>query len=308
MKELELTGALDGLKIVDVADLARYKRAIADGEQMGFAYYFPGLLSYNRPGRCAVLLIEDEGSVCVFRWTAGNDKAKLDIHVAPAPMNTKVLQRCLERANDFNHDTGARVLKLDAKDADIVASLPELRVKARKSQYLYAPDAFADISGRRYRTVRRNVTKIQAMDKLEVLPFVTAHTEACLELLQKWRKHHRTTHGTMGGVGTSRRILELATKFELPDMHGEVMFIDDKLVSYGFGGEIRPGYAAFLEAKCDFDIQGLSFYQRYSFISRLKHYKLVNDGPDVGRAGLAQLKNSLRPVGMHTEYRAIQKQ
>ena len=308
MMKPELTGALDGLKIADISDLASYKRAITDGEQMGFAYYFPGLLSYNRPGRCALLLVEDEGSVCVFRWTAGDVKPKLEIQVAPAPMKTKVLQRCLERANDFNHDLSARVLKIDAKDADIVASAPTLRVNERKSQYLYEPHAFAEISGGKYRTLRRNVARVEAIDTLQVLPFSATHSEACLKLLQKWRKHHRATHDTMGGVGTSRRILELATRFEQPDLQGEVMFIDDKLVSFAFGGEIHPGYAAFLEAKCDFEIQGLSFYQRYSFMSRLKNYKLVNDGPDVGRAGLSQLKNSLRPVGMHAEYRAIQKQ
>ena len=186
--KLELSGALDGLKIADISALASYKRAITEGEQMGFAYYYPGLLSYNRPGRCAVLLTEDEGSVCVFRWTAGDVKPKLEIHAAPAPMNTNVLQRCLERANDFNHDLSARVLKIDAKDADIIASIPNLRVKERKSQYLYAPHAFTEISGGKYRTLRRNVSRVEAIDTLQVLPFSATHNEACLKLLQKWRK------------------------------------------------------------------------------------------------------------------------
>lgn len=56
----------------------------------------------------------------------------------------------------------------------------------------------------------------------------------------------------------------------------------------------------------DAGLPGLSYYQRHHFLLTLggQGIETVNDGPDVGRAGLAQLKNSLRPVAMHTEYRA----
>ena len=179
-------------------------------------------------------------------------------------------------------------------------------MRERRSQYLYAPDAFADISGRKFRTMRRNMSKVVSLGNVEVLPYAEEHTEPCLQLLKKWRKHHRDTHGTMGGVGTTRRIINLAGKFRSPDIHGEVITIDNTLVGFAFGGEIRPGVGAFLEAKCDFNIQGLSYFQRFNFMSKLNHFELVNDGSDVGREGLRQLKNSLRPVDMHTEYRAWQ--
>ena len=308
MASLELTDALDGLKIADLEDLARYKRAIADGEQIGFGYYFPFLLTHNRPGSRAALLVVDEDSVCVFRWTAEDAKPRLDVLMAPSPMNVNVLRRCLERANDFNGDKSARVLKIDAKDAERVAALPGLRVEERKSQYLYAPESFGDISGGKYRTVRRNVAKVQAMDALEVLPYAAAHKALCLALLRRWRRHHREAHGTMGGIGTTRRMIELAGAFDEPDVRGEVVLIGGKLVGFAFGGEIRPGYAAFLEAKCDIDIPGLSYFQRYSFMSKLERFELVNDGSGLDREGLVQLKNSLRPVGMHTEYRGTQRQ
>lgn len=307
MMDFELSGALEGLKIADISDLTLYKEAVKNGEQQGFAYYYPNVLGYNRAGKSAALLVEDEGSVCVFRRTDNDSKTRLDLLLAPSPMNPAVLQRCLERANDFNGDTSSRVLKIDEKDAEIISSVPGLRVRQRKSQFLFAPASYADISSRPFRTMRRGIAKVRARDNLEVVSYSEQHTEACLELLKKWRKNHRDRHGTMGGVGTTRQIIELAGKLGEPDIHGEVIYIDDKLVGFAFGGEIRPGYAAFLEAKCDYEIQGLSIFQRYSFMANLDQYQLINDGPDVGRTGLAQLKNSLQPVGMHIEYQARQK-
>ena len=90
-------------------------------------------------------------------------------------------------------------------------------------------------------------------------------------------------------------------------LRGEVVLLDGTLSAFAFGGEIRPGVGCFFEAKCDPGISGLSYFQRYSFLSKLTEFELVNDGTDVGRPGLRQLKTSLRPHEMHTEHRATQR-
>lgn len=306
MKIPELKGALKGLKYVDVSDLENYKLAVTNGKQIGFAYYFAGLLTQNKTGRKALLLYEDDGSLCVFRWVLNNSKPKLDIQIAPTPMNPNVLTRCFQRANDFNGDTTARLLKVDEKDLGVLSELPNIQVKKRKSQYLYAPGNFGNLSGGKFRTVRRYVSKIKSMENVEVHPYSKIYLDSCLNLLGKWGERHKQMHGTFGGFGTTRRLIQLADKIDHPDLIGEVVLIDKKLVGFAFGGEIRPGVAAFLDVKSDFEIRGLSYFQRYSFISKLNQYSIVNDGPDIGRQGLALLKNNLRPVGMHQEYRVFQ--
>ncbi len=303
----EFDGALVGLHEISSNDLEKYKNAVELGLQNGFGYCFAGLLAYGQVNRNIVLLSEDEGSVCVFRLAVDNHKQRLDLLLAPAPMNVRVLKRCLERANEFNGDNSARILKIDEKDADAVSSIPALRVKTRKSQYLYAPENFKSLSGNKFRNVRRYVNKVQSLDGLEVLPYSEAYEEACIDLLRKWRTHHREAHGTKGGVGKTRRIIKSTALVQAPDLQGEVILIKNVVVGFAFGGEIRRGHAAFLEAKCDHTVPGLSYFQRYSFMSKLTHCQIINDGPDVGRAGLAQLKNSLRPVTMHIEYQAGQR-
>ena len=263
----QLAGALDGLEPLQPADLARYQRAVEAGRQLGWAYYFPYLLARGSASRSAVLIAEECGALCLFLWRARERGERLDLLLPPVPMHPTALSLSLERANDFNADRSARVLRLDADDAALAASLPGLRVRPRKEQYLYAPAAFADLGGRRYRTLRRNVARIEGLPDLEVLPYTPGeHADACLALLRRWARHHRDAHGTAGGTGTSRRALDLAAR--LPALvRGEVIYLAGRLVAYALGGEIRPGIGCFFEAKTEPAQPGLAYFQRYRFLS-----------------------------------------
>jgi hypothetical protein len=308
MKGPELPGALDGLTLLNVTDRQRFKHAVEQGQQVGWAYYFPYLLSRsgNKLNSSALLCTEDAGSMCIFRWSVKESRPRLDLYLAPTPMNGAVLQRCLERANDFNGDYSARVERIDAKDADIAAASSGLRLRARLKQYIYSPTGLADLGGRNFRTLRRYVNRVGGLANLEVLPYSNSHAEACQALLRKWGINHRETHSDSGGMKISRRALEHLPLFSEPDVRGEIILIDDRLVGFAFGGEIRPGFASFFEAKNDASVQGLSYFQRHSFLSKLSDFDFVNDGSDVGRPGLRHIKNMLRPVSMLVIYRGTQ--
>ena len=293
------------MKALEVDDLARYKAAVEAGQQMGWGYYFPYLLSRHRAGRSAVLLAEDEGSMCVFLWQIRDSKPHLDVYVAPTPMSVPVLRRCIERANDFNGDVSARVMRVDAKDVGAV-SAANLDVRLKKLQYLFAPSAYADMGGKKFKTLRRNSSLVEQLPDVEVMPYSAAHAEGCHELLQNWRTAHREAHGTAGGVGTSRRAIDLAGTLPASDLQGEVVTVGGRLAAFAFGGEIRPGLACSFERKCDTAVRGLSYFHLRAFLQSLGDFEYVNDGSDTGRAGLRQLKESFRPAEMHEEYRARQ--
>lgn len=301
-----LSGALQGLKQADLSDLVAYDRAVDAGNQVGFGYFFPHILGFNRPAQSAALLIEDDDSICAFRWKLNENTPRLDLIVAPTPMNSAVLLRCLERANDFNSDTSARILKIDEVDVEKIGNIKSLRVIKRKSQYLYSPSEYLDLRGGRFRWIRRYVKKFEQFPGLDIRAYSSQYKKDCLKLLRRWRRDHRSAHGTQGGVGTTRRLLELADGLTAPSLEGEVIFVDGVLSAFAFGGQLRPGIGVFSEAKSDFSIAGLSVYQRYHFMAMRQGWSLVNDGPDTGRGGLEQFKRRLRPVGMHQEYSARQ--
>ena len=302
----ELTGSLQGLKILGTDDLADYMAAVEDGQQMGWRYYFPYLLSRHREGKRAVLLVEDEGSMCVFLWQTRESKPRLDVYLAPTPMNVTVLKRCIERANEFNRDRSARVMRIDAEDVDAV-SAAGISVSPRKSQYIYAPREFENLGGKKYGRLRYEINRMKRLHDVEVMPYAPSHAKACRELLERWRKAHREAHGTSGGVSTSKQAIDFAVMLPESVSRGEVVFIDGNLAAFAFGGEIRPGLACGYESKCDTKIQGLSRFQYVSHFRSLGNFRLVNAGSDAGRVGLRQLKESLRPVAMHEEHRGKQR-
>ena len=301
-----LSGALEGLRTLTAGDLVRYKAAVAAGQQMGWGYYFPNLLSKNRSGRSAALLLEDEGAICVFLWSMRDSRPHLDLYLPPVPVNVAVLRRCLERANDFNGDTSARVMRIDAKDVGAVKGA-NLKVRQRREQYIYAPQAYNDIGGKSFYTIRRNVKLIERIPNVEVLPYSVSHARACHALLEQWSQNHREAQGTAGGAGTSRRAIHLVGTMPAEELRGEVVFVNGRLAAFAFGGEIRPGLAGSFERKCDTSIRGLSYFHLRSFLQSFRDFALINDGSDTGRAGLRQIKESFRPVEMHVEYRAAQR-
>jgi hypothetical protein len=297
--------AITALKAVSPSDYAHYADALEDSQPKGSSYYLPGLLAYHRPGRREILLDHDEGSICIYRWESNKGATHLDIYLAPTPMNTSVLRRCIERANDYNQDTTARILRIDEDDASTVASLG-LRVRKRREQYLYSPKKYTDLAGKELYTVRRNCATIGKLDSVRLEPYTPAYAKECHSLLNRWRSEHKKRHGTAGGYGSSRRIIDLAGKLPEHALTGQLVLIDDKVVAFSFGGHIHSGIACSFERKCENHYSGLTYYQLRNFLLHLTDYPIVNDGSDAGRNGLKQLKDSFRPVKMHAEYRAYQ--
>lgn len=299
--------ALEGLREISADDLPCYKAAIISGEQLGWGYYFPYLCARNLERRTSILIGEDDGSICIYLRRVRDGNAKLDVLLAPAPLNIPVLRRCLERTNEHNGDFSARVMKIDERDAAALAGIRHLRVRPRKSQYLYDPSTFRQLSGNRYRTFRRNVAMVEALPDVEIVTLAPEHIDDCRGLLKAWQRRHRASHGSSGAAGTSLLSLDLFGQLPQEDFNGEAVIVDGKLAAFSLGGEIRSGLGCYFEAKNDFDIAGLSYYLRRSYLLGMTGFSLVNDGSDTGRAGLKQLKDSLRPVAMHVEFRGHQR-
>src|SRR5687767_1510725 len=260
-KKLVLTGALAGLQVVSVEDRTRYRAAVQQAAPMGWGYYFPYLLIQNKPGRSAILIGEESGSLCLFRWELKKGTPHLDLYLPPIPFNPAVIRRCLERANEFNSDRSARVVRVDAREAATLENEGGLRVRPRREQYIFASKEYETLAGAKFKRLRYTVNCVERLDGIQVLPFSAAHAEACQHLLERWGQQHREAHGASGGAGISRRTIELAAAMPGGDLCGEVVLIEGKLVAFSFGGEIRPGLACSFERKCDSSVRGMSHFQ-----------------------------------------------
>lgn len=300
------TGSPAGLKLLDASDLPRWKSALERGGEAGYGCYLPYILAHQRPARSAVLVAEDAGCLCVFLRRDSKRESRVDLFLNPIPMDPNVARRCLDRANDFNGNRSARILRIDGNDAAVAAQVPGLRIRERRKQYLYAPSDYADLRGSKYRALRTHVNKLQRLEELEVVPFTNGLAAACRALLQQWAVRHRASTGESGGAGTSARALDQLEVLAAPDLACDVVLLGGRVVGYTLWGELRPGLGCLLDAKSDLDVPGLGYLQRYHFLTNHPEFKLVNDGSDARRAGLRQLKDSFRPVAMHLEYQGSQ--
>jgi hypothetical protein len=157
-------------------------------------------------------------------------------------MDTAILRDCLERANDFNGDRSARVMRIEAKDREAVASAG-IRVRERKQQYLFSRNTYVTRAGIRLHTVRRNVARVDALPDVDVAPYVAAYQADCLKLLHGWQHEHKQRHGSSGGFGATKRMLGLAGSLPEEALSGQVILVGGKLVGFAFGGRLRPGFA-----------------------------------------------------------------
>lgn len=304
---MESTETLAGLEVLRLGHRERFQAAVAEGQQNGWAYYFPYLLTKSRRASSALLWHEDEGSVCLFSWSDTGPRPRMDLYFPPMPFDASVLRRCFERLNDFNGDRSGRILRIDEKDAPAVGENAALKLRQRRTQYLYDPKLYRELGGRRMRTVRRQVASFEEIPDVEIVPYAVERADDCRTLLRRWKSAHRAQFGTAGGTGGTRRVIELAPKLSEEDLRGELVYWRGRLVAFAFGGVIRPGLACFFDAKSDADVPGLGYAHRRSFLLSLEEFDRVNDGSDTGRPGLRQLKDSFRPVSMHAEYRATQR-
>ena len=298
-------GSLAGLHPLTQEEIPRFKEALAAGQQLAWGFYLPFMLSVNRSPRRALLWTMDEGSLCLFNLSK-DTPAHLDLYAPPFPANDRVLRRCLERADDHNGGRATRIYWIDEKDVVSVKDLGRFNIRIKEHEYIYSPRDLMDLSGGGYRTVRRNVNRVAELPDLAWRPYRQEDAPACLRLLQQWEVTQGLKYPALQGSSYTRACLQLEPMLPNRDLYGEVIVIAGEIRAFAFGGEIRPGLGCFFVTKSDTTIQGLSYFARHHFLTGMTSCALVNDSSDGGSAGLQQLKQSLRPVRMHTVYKAKQ--
>ncbi|GAB6043523.1 hypothetical protein [Endothiovibrio diazotrophicus] len=302
----EVTAALPaGLQPLRVEEMAAHKHALEAGGQWASAFYYPFLLSVDRSPKRSVVWSGEPGGRALFVLSGGKHP-RLDLFAPPLPADPASLARALELANDYNGDRSARVYWIDQQDLSAVREVAGLRERFREEEYLYRPADYADLSGGAFRTLRRNLSRVEALDGLAVAPFRAEDSTDCLALLDEWERGQGRKYASLRDRGYNRACIELAPQLPDTDLRGEVIRIDGQLRAFAFGGELRAGLGVFFIAKADPQVRGLSYFQRYHFLSAMAECPLVNDSSDMGSEGLRQLKRSLRPAAMHALYNARQ--
>ncbi len=167
--------------------------------------------------------------------------------------------------------------------------------------YLYEREELAELSGRRFHRKKNLVNLFLRNNTCIAKPLLAQDIDDALRILERWREQQESP----GDYAAAREALEHMGYLELC---GGIFHVNDKPAAYTLGEEVAQGrmfVVHFEKAVLEQGLKGLYQYMNQTFASVLpKQYELINREQDLGDPGLRRAKESYRPVGFVTKYRA----
>lgn len=297
-------GALAGLRRFTLDDLPHYKAVLTEAKRTAWQHYFPFLYLYSLTAKTEEFLIsEDQGSLCIYRHNRTATGSRLYLAFLPMPMNMEVLKRCLERIRSHNQSREAIIHRIDEEDLGVLRELVGAEVSLLDEDFLYSPMALKSLAGGKAKTLRNNLSRVQALEHVEVRPYLPGDLADCLAIMDDWAEQQKDKYDKILYQRYTRDCLKFAGQFEQRDLSGRVVLVGGKIRAFGFSGEMRPGLANLFVAYSDHRVKGLQYFLKYRIIMDSEGVDVFNDGR-ADSPGLKYSKESMCPVGVHNVYRA----
>lgn len=167
--------------------------------------------------------------------------------------------------------------------------------------YLYPRDRMADLSGRQLHKKKNLVNLFLRNNACVARPLLEEYAADALRILDRWRQQQETP----GDYAAAREALE---NMEFLQLCGGIFYVNEEPVAYTLGEELAQGrvfVVHFEKAVRDDRYKGVYQYVTQAFAAVLpEKYEQINREQDLGDPGLRQAKESYRPSGFVTKYRA----
>jgi hypothetical protein len=167
--------------------------------------------------------------------------------------------------------------------------------------YLYPREKMAELSGRRLHRKKNLVNLFLRNNSCVAKPLLEGYSGDALQVLDKWRQKQEMP----GDYAAAREAIE---HMEYLQLCGGIFYVNEEPVAYTLGEELAQGrmfVIHFEKAMLNTRLRGVYQYVNKVFASFLpEKYELINREQDLGDPGLRQAKQSYRPVGFVTKYRA----
>jgi UDP-N-acetylmuramoyl-tripeptide--D-alanyl-D-alanine ligase len=296
--------ALAGLRPLSLDDLPRYRAAIDQTRRTVWQHYFPFIYLLGQSRGSQFLVEEDAGSFCLYYLRQKGHEQHLSLFVLPMPLQTAVVERCIERIKAFNRSDRASLFRVDADDVALFRGRANTRIVACPEEYVYAPANYLDLSGGKKGKLRREINSIARLEGLEILDYQTAFAAECKGVLERWAALQEEKYGNVRYESFTIACLEQYDWFPRADLFGKVLRVNGDIRSFGFGGEMRRGMGNIFIAYSDLHIHGLSRFMNYTLLRGMEHLELANasHAGEPPTPGLASAKQALGPAFMHRPY------
>jgi len=290
-----LPDALTGLRTIEHSDRALFTDAVAQLGHASWSHYFPYLQLFGQSsGKERLFMERVQDALVVYRYRVRQDRAVLTLLMPPFPWNETALHWGLERCAAFNQDERGQIARVSEAEAAQVARLG-LELRFNGEEYVYDRPAVAEMAGKRFATLRRKVSLLNRLE-VQVRPYAPADEAAGKALLKRWLQGMKDRNI---GIGPYKRYAKLCLEQcdAFGDMlYGEVTEVEGAMAAFTFGGPISATTGSVFVTVSDHAHPGLAYLQRVSLLRAFPDLPLFNDGTDTKRAGMAQMKNTFRPL------------
>jgi hypothetical protein len=293
-------------RAVELADLASIEAEDADAflaaaEQArvkSWFYYFPRLHFYGQSRAHMLRWERHAGSILVYQTRRREGGWQMNLYLPPIPFDPAALRHAVQRMRDFNGNRPGRIIFVQESDALLVAR-EGFEISFKEDEYIFDRAAVMALEGAGFRRLRQDLSHALRAGLVETRPYTAADRPACLALLEAWRE--RLIANGMKATQYSYTVacLAAANRFLPSLLKGLVVEVNGEVRGFAFSGPISSTMGCNYLCITDLGFPGLALLLRYRLMAEFSDLIHFNDGTDVGRPGLRQLKQRFRPVEMH---------
>lgn len=270
-----------------------------------WCYYWPFLRCYDTANR-QVLWKKIADNWCLFVARSTEKGQQLNLLFLPlGPTPEEALPECLKLLRAVNGRPRAKIMWVDEEDATALRGYRGVKLRAKGQEYWYRPEEALSLEGRRFRTVRRQISRLESEHAVTVREYKTADLGACLTLLADWGDTQGSRYLRVLDREYTEAALRRYDRFSREELFGGVVEVEGEPRAFFMGGSQSGAVGHAFVMKADVTVPGLSYYTKRELIRWLGDHPWVNDAGDLRSAGLRQFKQSFRPAALKPIYQAV---
>lgn len=168
-------------------------------------------------------------------------------------------------------------------------------------EYLYSVAEQIELKGKKLRTVRNHISRVQRDHELRYEPISEENLDKVQAVSDAWVRKS-TENASLMDVTASDYLLD--NRVEL-DVSGVLVYVDEEPYAIVAGYPLSDRCFDMAMAKQVDTLSGLTTYAKYAMYNVLpEHYEIVNAEEDLGISGLRTMKQQMGPIGKNLMFGA----
>jgi UDP-N-acetylmuramoyl-tripeptide--D-alanyl-D-alanine ligase len=298
--------SLKGLRTIKPSDIKKFKEYTSTENKKAWVYYFPFIYFWSLSSSREILIEDKKDYMNLFLLNRfhRDEAPKISLYLPTLPLLKKPQEDAINRIFKYKGYDRATIIWIDEQDVSrLKEQIKQIKFSYKTFDYLYDAKMYDDLSGGRFKSLRKELNRMSKNEGITVVDYEKKHKNSCLDILNRWMETQANKYNSVSDEKYTRYCIMYNELFDKKDLNGFVILQDQKVVSFGFYGEMTPSLVNFFVGKSDYSLNGIQSYMKYTLFMKNKNFPLANDGPGISK-GLDHSKKTFNPIGKHKLYKA----